>query len=242
MNKKNERLVVGIHQPDLMPWFGFWSKLIKSDILVILDHTHNNPRDSNSWMRRVRMIMGHQTDWFSVSLTKEKGKIGLPINEIEINIIGSNFKKTYTTLQQTYKKAPYFNEGIHLVEQYIEHPSTLLMDRNIDFIKEIISSNEMNTKLIYSSSLNCYNSSTELLVEILKKLDATVYLSGDGASGYMDIGLFKKENIEIEYNNFVPFQYNQFNSDTFKEGLSVVDYIMNYGANSIKPILQNISL
>ena len=37
-------MIITIHQPDFMPWYGFFNKISKVDTWVVLDHVHNNPR------------------------------------------------------------------------------------------------------------------------------------------------------------------------------------------------------
>ena len=44
-------MIVAIHQPDFMPWMGFFDKILKADLWVILDHVENNPRNTGYWNR-----------------------------------------------------------------------------------------------------------------------------------------------------------------------------------------------
>ena len=46
-----------IHQPDFMPWYGFFNKLSKVDVWVVLDHVENNPRNSSFWGKRVQILI-----------------------------------------------------------------------------------------------------------------------------------------------------------------------------------------
>ena len=55
-NKDNDmNLVIAIHQPNFFPWLGFFDKINRSDIFIILDHVLNNPRDP-LWIKRVQII------------------------------------------------------------------------------------------------------------------------------------------------------------------------------------------
>ena len=77
------KIVVSIHQPDFMPWLGLFKKLSKSDIFILLDHTINNVKDSNSWLRRVKIIVNGIPFWYSINLHKEKNKSFIPINKFQ---------------------------------------------------------------------------------------------------------------------------------------------------------------
>ena len=59
-------------------------------------------------------------------------------------------------------------------------------------------------------------------------------MSGYGAKSYIDLDLFKRNNIEIIWNKFEhPIYKQQFNG--FIKDLSIIDYLFNCGIkNAIK--------
>lgn len=223
-------MIVGIHQPDFLPWLGFFNKYRKSDVFVILDHTENNPRDSNFWGRRVRIIANGQPHWLSIPLTKPSGKVGQSISEMTLNLNDRKFlKKNLSTISQSYSKAPFFDQIFPLVEAYFNHESHKLLERNMSFILEIGNQLNFDTNVVYSSDLNCKMSSTDLLIEIIKNVDGTDYLSGTGAGGYMKEESFTENGIGLQLNDFSFIPYNQVNTNEFVPGLSILDTLMNLG-------------
>lgn len=230
---------VTIHQPDFMPWLGFFNKVKKADLFVVLDHTENNPRDSNFWGRRVTILSNKKELWYSIPLVKpEKGIVALPINEMQINLTNEKeINKRVQQIKQSYSKHEYFKEVFPLVEKYFSEESASLKKRNMAFITEVMRNLDIDTEVVYSSDLDCKEKSTELLVEILKKVDGEVYLCGGGASGYQDDQLFEENNIALEYNNFNHPIYTQKKSESFVKGLSIIDALMNLGFEGVKEIL-----
>lgn len=230
---------VTIHQPDFMPWLGFFNKVKKADLFVVLDHTENNPRDSNFWGRRVTILSNKKELWYSIPLVKpEKGIVALPINEMQINLTNEKeINKRIQQIKQSYSKHEYFKEVFPLVEKYFSEESASLKKRNMAFIVEVMHKLDIDTEVVYSSDLDCKEKSTELLVEILKKVDGEVYLCGGGASGYQDDQLFEENNIALEYNNFNHPIYAQKKSESFVKGLSIIDALMNLGFEGVKEIL-----
>ena len=226
-------MIIAIHQPDFMPWAGFFVKMMKSDIFVILDHTENNPRDAAFWGRRVRIAVNGAAHWFSVPLAKEDGRIGVPVKDMEIS---SDFaaqhamKKTLVTFRQSYAKTPYYSQYSGLVEDYFSCSEMRLSARNVKFIRAVKDLLSIDSEILLSSSLGCSRSSTELLLEIVRAVDGSSYLSGDGANGYMDMALFARDGINVVFNGFVPPVYRQVNTRTFLPGLSIIDMLMNLGA------------
>ena len=61
---------------------------------------------------------------------------------------------------------------------------------------------DINPKIVYSSSLNLKELKGELILEILKKMKATQYLSGQSGGEYLDEKDFENNNISLKYLNF----------------------------------------
>jgi hypothetical protein len=237
---KNNKLNVTIHQPDFLPWLGFFNKINKADIWVVLNHTLNNPRDSAFWGRRVKILVNSQPYWLSLPLEKpsQKGLIGIPICEMRFKISEIKaFKKALVTINNSYKKAPFYNDIFPIIEDFFESEEPLLEKRNMTFIMTIMEKIKINTKIIYSSSLHCLESSTCMLIEIVNKIGGTSYICGGGASGYQKDELFERNSIELKHNNFIHPTYPQSNSKQFHNGLSIIDCLMNIGFEETRKII-----
>jgi len=231
-----------IHQPDFMPWFGFFNKVAKSDILVVLDHVCNNPRNANLWTRRVKMLINGEPRWVSLPLNKDvkDGKIGIPLNEMTINIDEKiRINKTLKTIKMAYSSSPYYDLYISLIIDFFNDEEPLIFKRNMDFISKVIRILSIDTKIIYSSSLNCESNKNDLLIEILKKIGADIYLCGQGSSGYQDDSKFFKNGIKVEYNKFTHPIYKQILSNQFFPGLSIVDSLFCMEYNAISKFLKS---
>lgn len=229
--------IIAIHQPDFMPWLGFFNKIIKSDVMVILDHVANNPRDG-FWCRRVMMAINKQKHWITIPVVAPKDRVFVPLNEMEINVEDQKtIKKLLKTIRENYSKAPFFNEVVYLVDNYFNDDAILLAERNLKFINEVCGKLDIKRNFIRSSSLNCEGKATDLLIEICKKVNADTYICGGGAQGYQEDELFKKQGIKLEYLNFEQPIYNQFNANEFLPGLSIIDVLMNCGFEQTKKLL-----
>jgi hypothetical protein len=235
-------VIVAIHQPDFLPWGGFFAKMIKSDIFVILDHTENNPRSADFWGRRVRIAVNDNAYWLSVPLIKPAGRIGIPVKTIEIGqdeVAKHAMLKSLTTFRQNYGRTPYYATYSGLVEDYFASSEPLLAARNLRFILAVKEILEIKAAIVNSSSLGCVGKSNNLLVQILKATGGDTYLSGDGAVGYMEHQAFANEGIQVAYNNFAPPFYLQCNTRKFIPGLSIIDMLMNIGARETARLLSN---
>lgn len=232
--------IVTIHQPDFFPWMGFFNKIKNANIWVVLDHVKNNPRDASFWGRRVKMIINKQAQWVSVPLVKPKQKhvIGVAIQDMRINtLLQKPVLNTKISIEQSYKKAPFFNDVFPFIDAFFSENDSSLENRNMNFITEVMKALGINTTVVFSKDLDCKKSSTELLVEIVNKLHGDIYLAGAGAGGYQIDELFVDNGIELRYNNFCHPIYYQYNLTEFIPELSVVDALMNIGFDGVKNIL-----
>jgi WbqC-like protein family len=230
--------IVTIHQPDFMPWLGFFSKISKADEFIVLDHTLNNPKSPEFYCRRVKMLIGGQDHWMSIPLKKGIHSMFIPISDMEIQIDDKTKKKFLQSVELNYKKAPYFSEVFPLVDNYFSDETINLLEKNMTFIKSVVSGLNINTEIKYSSTLNPEHTSNEMLIDILKKRNATTYLCGDGANGYQEDHLYVAQNIEVKKNEFQHPIYNQFNAKIFIKGLSIVDALMNLGFDNTAELIR----
>ncbi len=227
---------IAIHQPNFFPWIGYFYKVMRCDEFVLLDHVVMNPRTS-IYPKRVRVISNRNEYWLTVPLKNKKDEIFTPICKMEINDPARVAKKHLKTIELNYKNAPFYNEVIPVIKKFYEHHSIFISERNIRFIKEVSERMGIKTRFVKSSEMNCTGKATELLIDIVRLLAGSVYLSGDGAGGYQSNNLYVKNQIELRFVNFQHPVYRQFNTDIFLSGLSIIDPLMNLGFAGTKKLL-----
>ena len=90
---------------------------------------------------------------------------------------------------------------------------------------------DITTPIYRSSELNISGKSSELIINICKKLDASHYISGFGGENYLDEDYFIKNNIKLEYlENRKIIEYSQLYHDKgFLDDLSALDIVFNCG-------------
>jgi len=228
--------IIAIHQPNLFPWLGYFNKILRCDTFVFLDHVLMNPRTS-IYPKKVNVISNKQEYTLTIPLKNRTGEVFQRIQDMEIekpDIIGGKHLKT---IEQNYKKAPYFGECFPLVLDYYQSSTNLISERNIQFIRSVVDKFGIDMSFVRTKDLDCKGTSTELLVEIVKAMKGSIYLSGDGAGGYQDQALYSDNNIELIFTEFKHPVYSQFNSKEFIKGLSIIDALMNCGFEGVKSLL-----
>ncbi len=232
----NHKKLVAIHQPNFFPWLGYFAKICRSDLFVYLDHVENNPRDP-LWTKRVKVIVNKVEYWLTIPLSRPRSSAFLPINEMRIST-GNFEKKHLRTIEQSYGKAPFFKEVFPLVEAFYAHPDQRVANRNIDFIENVRKKLHINTHTVRSSHYEWCSKSTDLLIEILRRFDGTAYLCGGGASAYQEDEKFESAGLGLIYQNFSHPNYQQFSTERFIPGLSIIDPLMNCGLEGTEKLLK----
>jgi len=223
-------VIVGIHQPNFMPWLGYFYKISRSDVFIFLDDVQFQKTGSN-YTNRVSLNINGKSAYFTVPVKRKHGF--WKINETEF---ANNKwkKKLITTLQSCYAKAPFFKIHKDLVFDLIGFEAENLAEYNINFIQNIAKEFGFNANFVKSSDLNVNSTSTQRLIDLIKKVGGNVYLSGKGGDNYQDPQMFKKESIKLIYNTVPQIEYKQLNTQRFIPGLSIVDSIFNVGFENMK--------
>ncbi len=217
---------VAIHQPNFLPYLGFFNKVKESDVFVLYDSAQYSIRDYHN---RNKIKTTDNSSWISIPVSV---KLGQKINEVEI--ADHNFiQKHLGLLKFYYAKAKYFNEYFPLIEKlYLStQDKKKLFDINKIFLEFVFDFLEIKTKIVKSSDLGIdFNTkkSTEAIIEICQRLGATEYLSGVGAREYLDEKLFIKAKIKLIWQSFKHPVYVQLWGE-FQPNLSILDAIFNIG-------------
>jgi len=223
--------VITIRQPGYMPNMGFFKKILASDIFVYFDDAQYAIR---SWDNRNKIRNGNKSSWISVPVIHPHNK---KLNEVEISYSKDWITNHVNLIESSYDKTPYFDNYWKDIKLILEKKWTKLIDLNISLIEYFSTVLEINTPRKKSSQLKIDEVSSQRLLKICEKLNATTYRSGIMGKDYLDESIFKSASIDVVYENFQHPIYNQLSSDFFPN-MSIIDLLFNEGNNS-KQILLN---
>ncbi len=226
---------VVIHQPDFLPYLGFFHRLLKADLFILLDHVQFVTNGSRSWTHRdkIKTVSGER--WLTIGV--KKTPMGTPINEVllaDTNWRGENLN----LLRENYRNAPYFNELLPRVNALYAMPCERLLEFNIASIQMLLDWFDIKIEMIFSSQMQPTGKKNELLVDLLKKVDATHYLSGVGARAYYEPEPFAEAGIEVLWQDFKQPRYLQQFGE-FMPYLSSIDLFFNCGLEQSRQILRS---
>ena len=226
-------MIVSIHQPNFLPWIGFFSKVLQSDVFVLLDNVQYT---KNSFINRNRIKTPQGVKWLTVPV-RTKARFGQLIKEVEINKNVDWRQQHLKTLEMCYKRSKFFGLIFkNITDIYYKCSWSNLAVFNIELLNWLFSLLEINTKIILASQLNVKGKGTDLLINIVKAVNGDTYLSGFGGVNYQNEELFKINGIKLRYYEFSHPIYPQLWGD-FVPNLSIIDLLFNCGPSFSRDIL-----
>jgi len=216
-------MILTVHQPEYLPYIGFFDRISKADVFVILDNVQYQKK---GFINRNKIKTSDGWQWLTIPVKQREGL--KDINEVEISNQTDWKSRHWKALLYNYNKAPYFKKYSDFFEEVYKRNWDLLVDLNVYLIKNIIDMLGLKKEIKKSSSLNTKGRADDLLIDICKELGADTYLSGPGGRGYMDLEKFKKQNISVVFQEFNHSVYvQQFPKKGFIPNLSIIDLLFN---------------
>lgn len=223
-------MIVAIHQPQYLPWLGYLHKIITADTFCFLDNVQYK---KNEWQNRNRIKTATGWQWLTVPVGY---RFGQAVKEVAINNNANWQKKHLQALRTNYSRAPFFEEVLDVFSDGFSRQWSRLVDLNIYFIGKICEYLALQEKhFVRASELSLREDPTDRLVDICRRFDANIYLSGPDGASYMDLSRFEEAGIQVVFQKFTsPVYPQQFNG--FEPQLSIVDMLFNCGPKTLEII------
>lgn len=218
---QNEK-IVAIHQPNYIPWLGFFYKIFHCDVFVF----HDDVQFSKKGLHNFHYI----------KTKDERLRLKIPVSEHQGILINEVIMKNELKwkaehlhrLKDAYFKAPYFNEVYADIENLFRSNTDSLVHLNAEIIQFISKKFGFYRNFVFASDLGIKTTKQEKVLDILSAINATTYYSGTGATVYQNEPDFQSRGVKLVYSDFQPFEYPQFWGE-FESNVSVIDYLMHCG-------------
>ncbi|MCG3204056.1 MAG: hypothetical protein KCHDKBKB_00759 [Elusimicrobia bacterium] len=195
---------ISIHQPAYLPYLGFIEKMKNSDVYVFLDTVQFS---KNSFDNRNKIIVDGKEKWLTIPIKQDLGQTYLKTKPVDMSWLDTHLK----TIAYAYRDAPnfeYYKNGLLTTYSYVRRlPAPNLADicfEMLIFWKMVF---DMKTRIVRSSQFDSFPKdlhSSELLLEICKRLGATEYYSGKAGKDYLDEKIFTDAGINVSYQTYEP--------------------------------------
>jgi hypothetical protein len=221
-----------ILQPSYIPWRGYFDQIFKADIFIFYDDVQY---DKHGWRNRNLIKTSNGPLWLTIPVAS-KGVLTQSRNIMDIPIVWDrNWTKQHTeTLRASYARAPYFKEYMDLLMPFYQKKYELLADFTIDTTIAIAEKLGYDPKrFIRSSNMGVTGDKNERLINILKHINATHYITGPSAQDYIDTSLYTNAGIQLEFMSYDYQDYPQLHPP-FDGKVSIMDLLFMQGTESLQ--------
>ena len=224
---------LAVHQPNYLPWIGYFDKMRTADVFVLLDDVQYPRSRSVANRNSIRTAQGELL--LTVPVSKPKGSEG-KVGYREIAFADESWRsKHLRTIDQAYRRAPHFERLFPELEAIITRGSSFC-DLNVELIRWMAGHFGIETPTPLMSELGGdFGHSNDMIVELCRATSAEVYLSGTGAGAYNDAARLAADGIELRYQEFRHPVYPQL-GDGFLTNLSALDMLLNCGGWVSAPV------
>lgn len=226
-------MILAAHQLHYLPWLRYFHKIASCDTFVVLDNIQFN---KNGWQNRNKIKTERGASLVTVPVLQSFQQ---SLSDVQIDNKQPWRKKHGGLFQSNYRKSPYFKDHETFFHRVYENQWERLNDLNYEILFYLLKALGIQMRVIRSSELTLKGEGTERLVKICKEVGARVYLTGAYAvQVYLDESLFKREGIELLYQEFECPNYPQLYPEVgFVPELSVVDLLFNCGPKSLEVLM-----
>jgi hypothetical protein len=214
-----------ISQSMYFPWVGFLQQLRGADAFVLYDDVQFS---KGSFTNRVQIKSATGPRWLTVPL---RGlHLGQRINEVNIDERQDWRDQHRSQLVQAYGEAPFGSEMIAIVDQVfaqpvvslsqLAHASTMALAHYFGLTAQL--------RQYDASLMGIEGAGTSRVLNIVRSLGGTTYLTGHGARNYLDHEAFEKADIAVRYMDYCVLPYPQLYGE-FTPYVSALDLVANCG-------------
>lgn len=215
---------VGVIQSNYIPWRGYWDFINSVDIFVIHDDLQYTKQD---WRNRNKIKTANGLKWLTIPVKKA------PVDTLicETEIAGNDWIEDHKRqLTVHLGKAPFFRDALD-VWSVAEMKYIYLSNLNVALLRRICRYLDIGTQIVDSRMFGLTGTKTDRLVDLMKKVGGTTYLSGPNARGYLNVPQMNDNGIQVEWKEYNYLPYPQLHGP-FEYFVTVLDLIANVGKDA----------
>jgi hypothetical protein len=217
-------LILVAHQPEYIPYLGFFAKVSLCDLFLVSDHLQYAEKDFQN-RNYVKGQNGRTLLTVPVALG---GRWDQPINEVPVDNNSRWGKKHWMSIYHGYHRAPHFGLYAPTLEEVYSKRWERLCDLNLTLLRHMLGWLSIDVKVELTSAYDLKETKTNLLIEMCEKTGADTFISGRGARDYAEVFRFEERGLRHYFFDFVHPEYEQ-RGGPFVANLSALDLLFNLG-------------
>ncbi|MGV8869536.1 MAG: WbqC family protein [Janthinobacterium svalbardensis] len=225
---------IAIMQPYFFPYIGYFQLIAAVDLFVLYDNIQYTKK---GWINRNRILLNGNDTVISLPLKKDNDTL-----DVRERKLATDFKagKLLAQLNGAYRKAPYFEQTMLLVESTLLYETENLFTFLHNSLVKTCAHLGIVTPIQISSEIDIDHSlkGQDKVVAICKSAGAQMYINALGGQSLYSAEDFLREGIELRFIRSQAFTYAQFGAP-FVPWLSLIDVLMFNSATRIRSAIDN---
>lgn len=218
---------IAIMQPYFLPYLGYFQLLNAVDRFVLCNDFQFTKR---GWVKRNRVLQNGKVVVISVPL--KHGSDYAQIRERHLaDDVEAQFRHLRRRLEEAYRRAPYFDEGMRLVIECLEGPRDNLFVFLQHCVRCVADLLLIRTPISVSSdaAIAQAHRGQDRVIQLCQYFGAQQYLNPPGGRDLYDAATFRSAGLDLQFLEPRLPRYAQNETAEFVPALSVVDVLMNVG-------------
>lgn len=185
---------LAIHQPNLMPYLGFWAKAAVVDVVDLALCFQFTSGGADSWTHRCRLGSDSKFEFLTMPIVKVSGfqECG------QVSLKQELVMERFALLKKVHGSSPHWSEfGPAVMAKAAESVGRgqSLAELNVALVQHVASVLQMKTVFSMSDERPVGDTPTLRLQNICDRYGADEYVAGGGGRGYMTRSEFKSNLI-----------------------------------------------
>lgn len=225
-------MIAVILQPSYIPWRGYFDQIRRADTFVFYDDVQY---DKHGWRNRNQIKTAQGKQWLTIPVHSAGATSGMPINGVRIDWSKPWTRTHLKALAVAYGRAPYFKTYTPLLDKLYTRQDEFLADFTIETTIQLARAlGIQQTKFLRSSEMNGISGrKTDRLIEILRRVGASHYISGPSAREYIDARAFERAGIALEYMHYDYPEYRQL-YPPYDPNVSILDLLFMTNSKALE--------
>jgi hypothetical protein len=230
---------LGVMQPYIFPYIGYFQLINAVDRFVVYDDV---TFIKGGWINRNKILLNGEAHVFRVPLKNASSFVTIGKTEINHVLYDGWKNKFLKTLEQAYRKAPYYETGYRLVADVLNSSKGTIGELAAKSIVDTCSYLGIKTELVLSATHygNSELKSEERVKDICRIEGANTYINATGGRELYDKEDFERAGLKLQFIKTHSITYPQLGNE-FVPWLSVIDVMMFNSPETIQVFLKECS-
>ncbi len=231
---------LAVMQPYVFPYLGYFQLIQAVDQFVFYDDVNFIKR---GWIHRNHILVNQASHRFALPLSKASQHDRIDQVQLHAESYPAWRAKFMKTLEQSYRKAPYFESVFTLVKQTLPERATSVASLAVASVRAVCDYLSLGTECTLASTLTYDRTlkGPERILALCELFRADTYINPAGGRALYHADDFTQQGVDLRFIQSEPVTYSQL-KPPFVPSLSIVDVLMFNAVPQVQDMLSHYTL